>query len=1004
MMLYKKTIHLIFLITLFSVTVLVGSTTAGTYTITNLTNTAYNYFAQGPQINKNGDMAWIQRNPETGKTDVYLNDGTGVTNLSNNTLYHTVYSVQINDSGQVAWYQASGGTYDICLYDGIGTLTVSSSTHIIGSMQMSNNGNVVWSQKGSGAYGAYDIWLYNGIEATNLTNNPAGSSYYNQVSAVDPQINDNGHVVWRSNKQLGNSTARSNNIYLYDGTGTINLTLNASPGMKPQINNNGDVVWQTGHYGAYISDIFLYDGTEITNLTNNVQNNYYDRFLAQDPQINDSGHVVWSQKNYILIPARSVVNDVYLYDETGTNNLTNNPSSTYGLSDISSLQINNNQQVVWDQKNGGETSNSYVHDAYIYDGADVICITNKLCGSRNFTYPQINDNGRVVWQLSHMYNNTNDVYLATAGASDNNDNGTGCSGASITNLTNNPYHSISTQAQTNDSGHVVWLWYRAGGDGSGVYLYDGSSTIRLSSSLASSPQVNNNGHVVWSQYNGDNGVYLYDGSSTIRLTSSDGFYPQINDSGHVVWFQKYRNSEDYRYYYDVYLYDGTDVVNLTSDASPSYITSLRINNSGHVVWYGRDGVYLYNGTGTTILSNSISSSSEINDSGHVVWSQYNDNGVYLYDGTDTTKLSSSSGSVQINDSGHVVWSQYNDNDVYLYDGTDTKKLASSYDAYNPQINDNGHVVWIGREGSGSKRDLYFYDGEDITNLTSDFCGRPEYDAKINNNSDVVSNWYWYKDGIRDVYLVSPCIPNTPPVADAGSDQTVEQTSPAGAQVVLDGTGSYDDDGDTLAYTWTGPFGTVVGPVVTVTIPAGTSNASLVVNDGTENSTLDSVIITVKDTTPPHNVVAKLEPVKVRKKHGCFRVVLTAEDYGDASPLTYTAVLKTGTCQEEVSNGDLVRLHLKKKRCRIKHEDGCSDDSSSDDCGTVKFEGPDFTLTTTATDARGNESDSVNAAPPVFGHDGDSRSDDNSGSGHKKKKHHGSDDDSSSGHRKKGKKK
>ena len=115
-------------------------------------------------------------------------------------------------------------------------------------------------------------------------------------------------------------------------------------------------------------------------------------------------------------------------------------------------------------------------------------------------------------------------------------------------------------------------------------------------------------------------------------------------------------------------------------------------------------------------------------------------------------------------------------------------------------------------------------------------------------------------------------------------------------------------------------------------------------------------------------------------------------------------MKTGTCQEEVSNGDLVRLHLKKKRCRIKHEDGCSDDSSSDDCGTVKFEGPDFTLTTTATDARGNESDSVNAAPPVFGHDGDSRSDDNSGSGHKKKKHHGSDDDSSSGHRKKGKKK
>jgi hypothetical protein len=166
------------------------------------------------------------------------------------------------------------------------------------------------------------------------------------------------------------------------------------------------------------------------------------------------------------------------------------------------------------------------------------------------------------------------------------------------------------------------------------------------------------------------------------------------------------------------------------------------------------------------------------------------------------------------------------------------------------------------------------------------------------------------------------------------------------------------------------------------MPAGTSNASLVVNDGAEDSTLDSVMITVQDTTPPHNVVAKLEPVKVRKKHGCYRIVLTAEDNGDASPLTFTAVLKTDTCQEEVSNGDLVRLHLK-KRCRIKHDDGSSgdrdsDDNSSDDCGTVKFEGPDFTLTTTATDAHGNESDPVNAAPPVFGHD------DGSSSGHKKK--------------------
>ena len=666
------------LITVFSVTTLAGSTTAGTYTITNITNTTMGYHATEPQINGNGDIAWIQKTPDTGKYDVYLNG----TKLTNNTSYKIINSVRINDSGQVAWIQSystgvPGRSYfDVCLSDGPGddVLTVSSSTRSIssGSMQMSNNGNVVWSQY-SGGYGTYDIWLYDSTKPisptnpTNLTNNPADSSYYTGVRADDPQINDNGHVVWSSNKPIAPSTYMRYNIYLYDGTVTSNLTQNTLPSMKPQINNNGDVVWHSkGSYYGYNADIYLYDGTGVTNLTVHSVD-YYNQLYHSDPQINDNGHVIWHQKSRVYSAGAgwSNVSDIYLYDGSASN-LTKNPSSNNNYGHIYNLQINNSGHIVWDHKRR-ITSNFNGYDAYIYDGADVTSITDKLCSSRNYTIPQIND--------------------------------------------------------------------------------------------------------------------------------------------------------------------------------------------------------------------------------------------------------------------------------------------------------NGHVVL---------------------------------------------GWDCYKDGFSDVYLITPGIPNTPPVADAGPDQTVEQTSPAGAEVALDGTGSYDDDGDTLTYTWTGPFGTVTGPIVTVTIPAGISNASLVVNDGTENSTLDSVIITVKDTTPPHNVVAKLEPIKVRKRHGCFRVVLTAEDNGDANPLTFTAVLKTDTCQEEVSNGDLVRLHLK-KRCRIKHDEGSSgdrdsDDNSSADCGTVKVEGPDFTLTTTATDARGNESDSVNAAPPVFGHDGGSH-DDGSSSGHKKrkKKHHGSDDDSRSSHKKKGKK-
>ena len=162
-------------------------------------------------------------------------------------------------------------------------------------------------------------------------------------------------------------------------------------------------------------------------------------------------------------------------------------------------------------------------------------------------------------------------------------------------------------------------------------------------------------------------------------------------------------------------------------------------------------------------------------------------------------------------------------------------------------------------------------------------------------------------------------------------------------------------------------------------------------------------ITVADTTAPE-VTVSLVPVKVKKKHGCFRVEFTTSDNCDANPAV-TAMLKTGTCEEAVTNNQLVKLKLKKKRCRIKHDDGSSghsghkhgsndDDSSSADCGTVKFEGPDFTLTVIAEDACGNETTVTDT--PVFpskhdghSHDGDSKSKDDDSSGKK----NGSDDES-----------
>jgi len=90
--------------------------------------------------------------------------------------------------------------------------------------------------------------------------------------------------------------------------------------------------------------------------------------------------------------------------------------------------------------------------------------------------------------------------------------------------------------------------------------------------------------------------------------------------------------------------------------------------------------------------------------------------------------------------------------------------------------------------------------------------------------------------------------NVPPVADAGADQTVYAWIDGIAQVILDGTGSYDNDGHPLTYIWSwtidGQACTATGPEPTIEMPVGKQTIELIVNDRVEDSEPDNVIITV----------------------------------------------------------------------------------------------------------------------------------------------------------------
>lgn len=92
--------------------------------------------------------------------------------------------------------------------------------------------------------------------------------------------------------------------------------------------------------------------------------------------------------------------------------------------------------------------------------------------------------------------------------------------------------------------------------------------------------------------------------------------------------------------------------------------------------------------------------------------------------------------------------------------------------------------------------------------------------------------------------------NQPPVADAGPDRMVECLADLVSPVTLDGSGSWDPDGDALNYIWNWGTGASGDVSPTTNLPLGMNLVELTVDDGISGSSTDQAVITVIDTTPP----------------------------------------------------------------------------------------------------------------------------------------------------------
>ena len=164
-----------------------------------------------------------------------------------------------------------------------------------------------------------------------------------------------------------------------------------------------------------------------------------------------------------------------------------------------------------------------------------------------------------------------------------------------------------------------------------------------------------------------------------------------------------------------------------------------------------------------------------------------------------------------------------DSFISLIDPNNEAQGQEEYSFGNPQISDLSDVAFSGMPS------------ENEISMASERNTVDEIDSiirDINQSLEISVTELNEEEDILEALASSASSINLPPVADAGDDMTIVSNEDSKADVILDGSKSYDPDGEIVSWSWISETGRVLGeaPMIKVRLTQGTHSFSLSVID------------------------------------------------------------------------------------------------------------------------------------------------------------------------------